>query len=51
MTYPSVYGTDRSKYALRQLTDKAIAAAKRFPCEEGAQMLADYAKSLMDRVN
>ena len=51
VTYPSVYGTDRSKYALRQLTDKAIAAAKRFPCEEGAQMLADYAKSLMDRVN
>ena len=51
VTYPSVYGTDRSKYALRQLTDKAIAAVKRFPCEEGAQMLADYAKSLMDRVN
>lgn len=51
VTYPSVYGTDRSKYALRQLTDKAIAAAKCFPCEEGAQMLADYAKSLMDRVN
>lgn len=50
-TYPSIYGTEQSKIILRSLTDKAVRAALSFPSAVGGKALADYAKTLMDRVS
>ena len=48
-TYPSVFGIEKSKKTLLALTEKAISSVKSFPDEKNASMLADYARSLMNR--
>lgn len=50
-TYPSVFGIEQSKKALAELTGKAVAIAQSFPCKNGGNVLADYAKSLMNRMS
>ncbi len=51
VTYPSVYGMEQSKLMLKALTEKAVAVANSFPVASGRQILADYARALMDRIS